>query len=108
MRPRVVATPVTRPSAISNAGDFAILDDVDAATIGGAGKSPDHGVVAGGAAAALEEAAADREAGVGEIEIGEQRADSGFVEQLGIDAVEAHGVAAAAGGVALRRPNGRG
>ena len=43
------------------AGDLAVLDDVDAALVGGARIAPDHRVVARGAAAALQQAALDRE-----------------------------------------------
>src|SRR5260370_29434614 len=46
--------------AAANAGDFAILNDVDAARVGGAGKAPGHCVMARGAAAALQRAAKDR------------------------------------------------
>ena len=45
----------------SEAGDFAILDDVDAQRIGAAGIAPGDGVVPGDAAAALIEGAEDRE-----------------------------------------------
>ena len=39
------------------AGDLAVLDDVDAAPVGGAGVAPDDRVVPRGAAAALQQAA---------------------------------------------------
>ena len=48
----------------ADAGDFAVLDDVDAACAGGAGEAPGDRVVAGGAAAALQGAAHDRVADI--------------------------------------------
>ncbi len=39
---------------LANRGDFAILDDIDAAHIGATGKTPGHGIVPRHAAARLE------------------------------------------------------
>src|SRR5208282_4566867 len=77
-----------------DAGDLAVLQDVNAAPVGGTGKTPDHGVVPRGAAAPLQQAALDREARVVEVEVGVHGAHLGGVEQLGIDPVQPHRVAA--------------
>ncbi len=53
-----------RAAVDANAGDFALLDDVDAERIGGARIAPGDGVVAHGAAARLQQAAHDRKARV--------------------------------------------
>ena len=60
MAPRVVSTPVTRPFSHLEAGDLAILDDVDAARIGRARIAPGDGIVPRHAAAALQAGADDR------------------------------------------------
>ncbi len=86
----------------ADAGDLAILDDVDAAAVGAAGIAPGDGIMPHGAAAALQQAAHDREAAIVEIEEGQDAAHAVAVEQLGIDAVQPHGVAAAGSGIALR------
>ena len=85
-----------------DAGDLAVLDDVDAERVGGAGVAPGDRVVAHRAAAPLQQPALDREARIVEVEHRRQPAHALGVEQLGIDAVEAHGVAAPGIGVALR------
>src|SRR5258705_6296463 len=51
----------------ANTGDFTVLDDVDTELVGRAGIAPDHGIVTGGAAAPLQQAAADRKSGIVEI-----------------------------------------
>ena len=86
----------------AEAGDLAILDDVDAAFIGGAGIAPGHGVVAHRAAARLHQRAANREPGI--VEIGEGQIFAHLVarQQLGIDTGETHGVAPPHIGVPLR------
>ena len=86
----------------SNAGDLAILDDVDPALIGAAGIAPGHGIMADGAAAALQEPALDRKAGILEIEERKHGFDRASIEQLGVDAMQPHGISAAAIGIALR------
>ena len=103
MEPRVVSTPVTAAVAHrANAGDLAILDDVDAAHVGAARIAPHHRVMPRGAAAPLQQPALDREARVVEIEERHHAPHLLAVEQLGIDAVQPHGVAAPRIGVALR------
>ena len=78
------------------AGDLAVLDDVDAVPVGSVGKPPGDGIVAGGAGAALEDAAMHREAGVGrKIEIGRHAPHLVDVEDVRVDAVEPHDVGAA-------------
>ncbi len=86
----------------AEAGHLAILDDVDAALVGRAGIAPGHRVVPHRAAARLQQPAADRKARIVEIDERHQRAHLLAVEQLGIDAVQPHGVAAPRIGVALR------
>ena len=84
------------------AGDFAVLHDVDAEPVCRPGIAPDDRVVARGAAAALQQAALDREPRIVEIEERQHGPHLLPVEQLGIDAVKPHGVAAAGIGVTLR------
>ena len=85
--PRVVSTPVTRPSALARkAGDLAILHDVDAEPVGAARIAPDHRVVARRAGARLQQPALDRKARIVEIEEGRQRAHLLAVEQFRIGA----------------------
>ena len=86
------------------AGHFAILDDVDAERIGGARIAPGDGVVARGAAAGLPDAAVRQVARVERL--GHQRqppADLVGSPELGVDAVELHGVGDAGGDFELRR-----
>src|SRR5512138_604873 len=78
----------------AESGYLAVLDDVDAALIHSPRKSPGHRVVTHSAATPLQQAALDGKARVLEVEQRHQLADLLAVEQLGIDAVEAHGVAA--------------
>ena len=86
----------------AEAGDLTILDDVDAAFIGGAGIAPGDGVMANRAAARLHQRATNWEPGI--IEIGEWQIFAHLVarEQLGIDTGETHGVAPPHIGVPLR------
>ncbi len=84
------------------AGHLAVLDDVDAERVGRMGIAPDDGVVARRAAAPLQQAALDRKARIVEIQERHHLAHAVGVEQFGIDAVDAHGVAAPRIGVALR------
>ncbi len=70
-------------------------------SLGGPGIAPGHGVVAHGAAAPLQQAALDREARVVEVQERRHGAHCVAVEQLGIDAVQPHRVAAPGVGVAL-------
>ena len=80
---------------------LAVLDDVDAEPIGGARVAPGDGVMPHRAAAGLQQTAADREARVVEIEEGQHATHVLRVEQLGIHALQSHGVAAPHVGVAL-------
>ena len=64
--------------------------------------APDHRVVARRAAAPLQQPALDGEAGIVEIEERHHLPHRRRVEQLGIDAVHAHRIAAPRIGVALR------
>ncbi len=87
---------------------FAILDDVDAVPVGGAGIAPGHRVVAHGAGAALQNAAPDGPARFpGIIEIGQKLHHLAAVEQFGVDAVEPHDVAAPREGIELHRVDGQ-
>ena len=69
----------------ADAGDLALLDDVDAHVGAGAGVSPGHGVVAGGAGAGLPEAAEDRVARAVEVD---DRHD--FLDPLGAHEFRVH------------------
>ena len=102
MKPRVGLDASDAALLDAEAGHLAILDDVDAARVGGAGIAPDHRVVAHRAAARLHQPAANRKAGIVEIDEGQIVAHLLAVEQLGIDAGKPHGVAAPRIGVALR------
>ena len=99
--PRVVSTPLTRPSSIADAGDLAVLDDVDAAIAGAAGKAPGHGVMPHRAAAGLQQPALDRKPRVVEIEERREPAHAFAIEQFGIDTVHSHRIATSRKGVAL-------
>ena len=75
------------------AGDLAVLDDVDAARIGGARITPGDGVMAGNAGPALPAAAEDRIArAVAAIEQRRLFEHAVRSQQLGIGAVDLHGV----------------
>ena len=70
------------------AGDLAILDDVDAAPVGAARIAPGDGVVAGGAGARLHQPADDREARrARHVEARHLARDLARRHQLGVDAV---------------------
>ena len=84
------------------AGHFTVLDDVDAAIARGARVAPHDGIVPRGAAASLQKSAVDRKAGVLEVEKGQHAPHAARIEQFRIDAVHAHGVAAACVRIALR------
>ena len=81
---------------------LAVLDDVDAAVRGRAGVAPSDRIVPHRAAPPLQQAAADRKAGVAEIEKGHEGADRVLIEEFRVDAGKPHGVAAPRIGVALR------
>ena len=83
-----------------DAGDFAVLDQVDPASVGTAGKAPGHRVVAGRACARLLEAAVDREARVIDIDQRGFAADALPIEQDRIGPVQDHLVAPPGVGVA--------
>jgi hypothetical protein len=85
----------------ADAGDLAILHDVDTALIGSPRVAPGHGVVPHGAAAPLQQAALDREPRVVVVEVWRERANLLALEQFGVDAVHAHGIAAPRVGVTL-------
>ncbi len=101
MAPRVVSTPTMRLAFAQEAGHLAVLDDVDTAIARGARIAPDDGIVPGRAAARLQEPALDRETRIVEVEKRQPAAYAIGIEQLGIDAMQAHGVAATGEGVAL-------
>ena len=84
------------------AGDLAILEDVDPVLVGAARVTPGHRVMAHRAAAPLRQTALDGEAGVVEIEERVFAFDRVEVEIFGIRAVQLHRVAAPDEGVALR------
>ena len=89
------------PVLLPQSGHFTVFDDVDAALVGGARIAPDHGVMARGAAARLQQAALNREARIVEIEIGRHAPHRVAVEQFGVHAMQAHCIAAPRKGVAL-------
>ena len=96
MRPARGLDAADAPALHDEARHLAVLDDVDAERVGGARIAPGHGVVARRAGPPLQERATDGEARLlGIVEIGQQLHDVAAVEQLGVDAVEPHDVAAA-------------
>jgi hypothetical protein len=102
MSPRVVCDPAHAPVLDAEAGNLAILDDVDATCVRRAGVAPGDRVMACGAAARLEQAAEDRIARiVGAIEQRHPSCEFGAIEPHRVDAVELHGVAAPAVLIAL-------
>ena len=101
MKPREVSTPSDLAVLDLDALHLAVLDDVDPAAVRTAGKAPGHRVMAHRAAAALQEAALDGEAGVVIVEEGIHLPDRLAVEKFGINTVNAHCVAAPREGVAL-------
>src|SRR5262249_24315925 len=86
----------------AKAGDFAVLDNIDAASIRGSCVSPHNGVMPRRAGAPLEQTAVDRKPRVVEIEIGYQRPYFIPIKQFRVDAVKAHGVAASGKRVSLK------
>ena len=84
-----------------DAGDLAILQQVDAAHIGAAGKAPGHRIMARGAAARVIQPAIDGKADIVEIEIGGVFAYPLAVQQDGVVALVDHGIAAPGGIIAL-------
>jgi hypothetical protein len=85
----------------ANANHFAILDNVDAATVRAARISPHHRVMARRSTAALQQSPMNGETGIVKIEIRRERAQLLDIEKLGIDAVQPHRIAAPGEGVAL-------
>jgi hypothetical protein len=85
----------------ANAGDFAVLDEIDAEAIGGAGIAPGDGIMARRTATLLQQAAHDRKTGMIEIQERQHLLQGSAIQQLGRNAFHPHGVAAADIGVAL-------
>ena len=84
------------------AGNFALLNDVDTTLISTACITPGDCIVARGAAAWLSNTTNNREAGVfREIEVRHQFADAVDIEDFRVDTVQTHRVGAANSGVAL-------
>ena len=76
------------------AGHFAILDDVDAALVGGAGITPDDGIVPRGTGTALHQAPENGKAcRIADIESGDQFLDLLRIHKLAVDAIQSHLVA---------------
>src|SRR5699024_8990998 len=79
-----------------NAGDLAVLDDVDAGGVGGAGLTPGHAVMAGAAAARLQRRPQHRIADVGrDVDDRHFALDLFRRDEAAVDAVQAVGVGAA-------------
>ena len=96
MKPRLVSTPTTCAAVAADAGDLAVLDDVDAARVGAARVAPGDRVVARDAAAPLQRGAEDRIARVRRVlMIGTIALTCAGVEHLAVDAVQPVGVDAA-------------
>src|SRR5690349_9018699 len=75
---------------------FAVLDDVDAQRVCRSCVTPCDSIMTSGAGTALKEGAPDRKAGLARIvEIGQELHYLAAVEELGVDPIEAHDVAAA-------------
>jgi hypothetical protein len=92
------------PFSITKPCDLAILDDVDAEIGSSAGIAPGHRIVPHGAGARLHDGAIDRPARLLRIiEIGQKLLDLAAVEQLRVDAVQAHDVAAPREDIHLHR-----
>ena len=85
----------------ANAGNLAVLHDVDPAPIGGARIAPDDRIVPRRAAPALQQAALDRKARIIEVQIRHQAAHLLAIEQLRVDAMEPHRVSPARERIAL-------
>ena len=89
------------PVLDTEAGDLAILNDVDAAPVGSAGIAPCHRIVADSAATPLHQSPHDGQARIVEIQERAFGAQLRGVKEFGIGAVEDHRVAAPPVGVAL-------
>ena len=93
-----------RAALDTNARDFTLLDQIDAARIGRARVTPCDRVVASGAAARLKQAAEHREARLSRaVEIRNATRDLLAGEKLRIDPIQAHRVAAAHRRIDVRR-----
>jgi hypothetical protein len=80
----------------ADSGDFALLDDVDAQRVGGARVAPRDRIVAHGPAARLQQAAVNRKARIGRaVEVRDPSRDLGGRQELRVDPVQPHRVAAA-------------
>src|SRR5712672_248693 len=90
-----------RASLHADAQNFAILHNIDAAPVSTPRITPHHGIVSRSAAPALQQSAAYGKARIVKIEIGRIAAHAGLVEELRIDAMNAHGIAAPRERVAL-------
>jgi hypothetical protein len=78
--------------------DLALLDDIDAQPVGGAGIAPGNGIVTRDAGTGLPDRAMDRIAGLRRIIVDRHPAlDLGKVQKAGIDAVDLHGIDHAGG-----------
>ncbi len=95
MKPFVVFDASDPAIVATNARDLAILDYVDAAHVSAASIAPSNRIMAHGAAALLQKSAPNREAGIVIVEEWQHLAHRGAIEKVGIDAVQAHGIAAA-------------
>jgi len=84
------------------ARDGAVLNDVDAALVGPARVAPSDGVVASGSAARLIQSPLDGKACVVEVEKRQHLANRLAIEQLRVDVMQPHRIAAPRVGVALR------
>ena len=101
--PRVVSTPVMRPRFAHEAGHFAVLDDVDAADRSPRAHSPTRQHRGEPCRRASAAARPGSESGRSRNrETAAMRRTPSSVEQLRIDAVHAHGVAASRVRIALR------
>ena len=108
MRPAGGLDAGAAPVLDDEARDLAILDDVDAEGIRRPGIAPGHGVMARRAGPALQQPAPDGKARIRrEIEIGQKLHHLAAVEELGVDAVEAHDIALARQDIELRGAMGQ-
>jgi hypothetical protein len=99
--------PGAAPLLDDESGGLAILDDVDAEGIRRPGVAPGHRVMARRAGTSLQQPAPDGKARVGrKIEIGQKLHHLAAIEELGVDAVEAHDIALARQDIELRGPMG--
>src|SRR6202453_3393201 len=89
------------PCLCLDAGDLAVLDNVDAALVGGAGIAPHHRVMTGSPAAALQQPALDWKSRTIEVQIRHEIGGLSAIQQLGINTMKAHRIAAPDKSVAL-------